>query len=113
MKKIISLIMIVLLSVIAYTTQASAQEGDAFPKGRVAAVGDEPNGDGQDVQEANQAGVTVLGAGNSQVKVCKNCQQAGNVLLSSSGRIARPGIIQQSNSGSSNNTSSEPAGTGK
>lgn len=105
--------MIVLFSVIAYSTQASAQ--DAFPKGRVAATGNEPNGDGQPVEEANQAGVTVLGAGTSQVKTCKNCQQSGNVILSSASRIARPGIRQSDadgNAGSSNTGPQEPVGTG-
>ncbi len=96
MKKIISLLLIVLFAVTTYSTQASADE---FPKGRTAAVGDEPNGDGQAVEEANQSGVTVLGAGASQVKTCTNCQKAGNVLLSSSTRRASPGIIQQTGAG--------------
>lgn len=96
MKKIISLLLIVLFAITAYSTQASAQE---FPSGRVAAVGDEPNGDGQTVEEANQSGVTVLGAGASQVKTCTNCQKSGNILLSSSTRRASPGVIQQTGAG--------------
>lgn len=101
MKKIISLLLIVLFAVTAYSTQASAQD---FPKGRTAAVGDEPNGDGQTVEEANQSGVTVLGAGAAQVKTCTNCQKAGNVLLSSSTRRASPGIIQQTGAGGTGTT---------
>lgn len=112
MKKLISLLMIVLFSVIAYSTQASAE--DSFPKGRTAAAGDEPNGDGQPVEEVNQAGVTVLGAGKQQAKTCIGCQTAGKILLSSSTRRASPGVRQQTgvggNEGSSN--SSDPVGTG-
>lgn len=112
MKKIISLLMIVLFSVMAYSTQASAQE--SFPSGRVTATGDEPNGDGQAVEEANQAGVTVLGAGQSQVKTCKNCQQSGNILLSSKTRRASPGVTQQTGAGAgAGDSSSEPVGTGR
>ncbi|AZZ35365.1 hypothetical protein CIK05_00615 [Bdellovibrio sp. qaytius] len=117
MKKIISLLLIVLFATTAYSVTASAD--DAFPTGRVTATGDEPNGDGQTPEEANQSGVTVPGAGASQVKVCKNCQQAGNVLLSSSTRRAAPGIIQQFDSGTSagakkaGGTSNEPVNTGK
>lgn len=112
MKKIMSLLVIVMFLVMSYTTQASAQE--AFPKGRVTAVGAEPNGDGQEVQETNQAGVTALGAGSSQVKTCKNCQQAGNVLLSSASRRASPGVKQQVGAGHTNgaSSSSEPVNTG-
>ena len=66
MKKIISLLLIVLFAMTAYSTQASAE--DSFPTGRTAATGDEPNGDGQTLEAANQSGVTVLGAGSSQVK---------------------------------------------
>lgn len=116
MKKIISLLLIVLFAMTAYSTQASADE-DSFPKGRTAASGDEPNGDGQTVESTNQSGVTVLGAGPSQVKTCKDCEKAGNVLLSSSTRRAAPGVQQQtgaggtgSNSGSSSN---EPTSTSK
>lgn len=111
MKKIISLLMIVLFSVIAYSTQAKAE--DAFPSGRTAAVGDEPNGDGQAVEESNQAGVTVLGAGQAQVKTCKNCQQSGNILLSSKTRRASPGIVQQTGAGAATGSGSpDPVGTG-
>ena len=106
--------MIVLFSVIAYSTQASADD-DSFPKGRTAAVGDEPNGDGQTVEETNQAGVTVLGAGTQQAKTCIGCQTSGNVLLSSSNRRASPGVRQQTGAGGSDGSTSsgEPVGTGK
>lgn len=115
MKKIISLLLIVLIATV-FSTQAFAE--DSFPSGRTAATGDEPNGDGQTPEEANQSGVTVIGAGTSQVKTCTNCQKAGNVLLSSSTRRASPGIMQQTGgaggTGSgSGSPSSEPVGTGK
>ncbi|MES2802547.1 MAG: hypothetical protein V4654_08660 [Bdellovibrionota bacterium] len=92
MKKIISLLLIVLFASITYSTQALAE--DAFPAGRNTLVGDEPNGDGKTLEEANQSGVTFLGAGAAQVKTCTNCQKAGNVLLSSAARRASPGIRQ-------------------
>lgn len=112
MKKIISLLLFALFAVTAYPTQALAEE--LFPSGRVAATGDEPNGNGQSVEEANQAGVTVLGAGSSQVKTCTNCQKSGNILLSSSTRRASPGIIQQTGvGGSSGSGSSDATNTGK
>lgn len=107
MKKIISLLLIVLFASITYSTQALAD--DKFPSGRTAAAGDEPNGDGQTIEEANQSGVTVLGAGASQVKTCTNCQKAGNVLLSSSTRRASPGIIQQTGAGINGSTSNSNA----
>lgn len=96
MKKIISLSMIVLFSVMSYTTQAFAE--DEFLKGRVAATGDEPNGDGQPVEEINQAGVTALGAG-PQAPTCKECQTSGRILLSSQSRRASPGIRQDVGAG--------------
>lgn len=110
MKKIISLFLIVLFAGIAYSTQASA--ADEFPNGRTAAVGDEPNGNGQTIEEANQSGVTVLGAGATQVKTCTHCQKAGNVLLSSSTRRASPGIIQQTGPGGTSAPNSKGADTG-
>ncbi len=118
MKKIISLLLIVLVAAIAYPTMAKAE--DSFPSGRVTATGDEPNGDGQPVEQAvNQSGVTYLGSGSSQVKTCTNCQKSGNILLSSTTRRAAPGVIQQTGSGSGSGgtteggTSSNPVGTGK
>ncbi|MCM2353627.1 MAG: hypothetical protein NDI63_08420 [Pseudobdellovibrio sp.] len=110
MKKIISLVMIVLFSVIS--TQAMAE--DAFPAGRVAATGPERNGDGQDVVTENQSGVTVLGAGSSQVKTCMGCQTSGNVILSSAARRAGPGVKQTVGAGATTggSSSSDPVGTG-
>jgi hypothetical protein len=115
MKKIISLSMIVLFSVMSYSTQALADD-DGFPKGRVAATGDEPNGDGQDILETNQAGVTVLGAGTAQTPVCKDCQTSGKLLLSSKTRRASPGIQQDigagGTGGTTGGTTADPVGTG-
>lgn len=108
MKKIISLLLIVLFATTTYSTQASAE--DAFPAGKVTAVGSDPNGDGQPVEEANQSGVTALGGGTSQVKTCINCQKAGNVLLSSSTRRASPGIIQQTGAGGTTGGASSSKG---
>lgn len=113
MKKITSALLVVLLAAITISTQAFADD-DSFPKGRVTAVGDEPNGDGQEVAEANQSGVTALGAGTSQVKTCKECQTSGGVLLSSTSRRASPGVTQQTGTGGSTGTksSTDPVGTG-
>lgn len=113
MKKIISLVMIVLFSVIS--TQAFAE--DAFPSGRVAATGPERNGDGQDVVTENQSGVTVLGAGTSQVKTCMGCQTSGDpglVRLSSANRRASPGVKQTIGAGATTGGSgtADPVGTG-
>lgn len=104
--------MIVLFTTLSYSTNAVAQV-DSFPKGRVTATGDEPNGDGQDIQAADQAGVTVLGAGTTQSKICKDCQTSGNLILSSQGRRASPGIQQQTGAGgsSSGGSSSSPVDT--
>lgn len=106
MKKIISLLLIVLFATTAYPTTAQAAD-DSFPTGRVTATGDEPNGDGQPVQQAvNQSGVTYLGNGASQVKTCTNCQKSGNVTLTVGGRRANPGIIQQTGAGGNTGGSS-------
>lgn len=112
MKKIISSVMIVLFSVVTFSTQAMAE--DAFPAGRVAATGPERNGDGQDVVTENQSGVTVLGAGSSQVKTCMGCQTSGNVILSSAARRAGPGVKQTIGAGATTggSSSSDPVGTG-
>lgn len=104
MKKIISILLL-----LAFSITALAEE-DSFPAGRVAAIGDEPNGNGQIPVETNQAGVSVLGAGSQQVSVCLNCEKAGNDRLPLTSRIARPGLIQ-STSGS--NTPSGAVDTGK
>ncbi len=115
MKKIISSVMIVLFSVMTFSTQAMAE--DAFPAGRVAATGPERNGDGQDVVTENQSGVTVLGAGSSQVKTCMGCQTSGDpglVRLSSANRRASPGVKQTIGAGATTggSGSSDPVGTG-
>lgn len=114
MKKITSAFLVVLLTAITFSTQAFAED-DGFPKGRVTAVGDEPNGDGQAVIQANQSGVTVLGAGTSQVKACKECQTPGELILSSTGRRAGPGVAQQTGAGESagSGSNTDPVGTGK
>lgn len=102
MKKIISLLLIVLFAVTVNPTTAQAAD-DSFPAGRVSATGDEPNGDGQPIEQAvNQSGVTFLGSGSSQVKTCTNCQKSGNILLTSTTRRASPGVTQQIGSGSNN-----------
>ncbi len=105
MKKIISLLLIVLFATTAYPTTAYAE--DSFPTGRVAATGDEPNGNEQPVEQAvNQSGVTYLGNGASQVKTCTNCQKSGNVTLTIGGRRANPGILQQTGAGGNTGGSS-------
>ena len=115
MKKIISLVMIVLFSVMTYSTQAFAE--DPFPKGRTPATGPERNGDGEEVVSANQSGVTVPGNGSDQVKTCMGCQTSGGqglVRLSTANRRASPGVKQQVGAGSTTggSSSSDPVGTG-
>lgn len=67
---------------------------DSFPSGRIVATGDEPNGDGQEIVEKIQAGVTFIGGGTQQVEVCRTCMTAGNILLSSKDPLAQPGVGQ-------------------
>lgn len=91
MKKIILALMIVVFSGATFAE-------DSFPSGRTAATppssgGNDPNGDGVPPEETPQAGVTKLGAGTQQPKVCEKCQES-NTLLSSNKRKAQPGVQQ-------------------
>jgi hypothetical protein len=107
MKKIISLLFIVLFAMTAYVAQASAE--DPVPAGKIPATTDEPNGDGRPPEPADPSGVLVYGH-PAPSGACKSCQTAGIANLSSTSvmRRASPGAQQSPTTAPAN----EPANSG-